>query len=485
MPHPARRALVGLLCAAATAPVAAPAAALAQQPAGAAALSVPHERYTLPNGLTVLLAPDSAAPTVAVDVWYHVGSKNEAPGRTGFAHLFEHVMFTGSGHVPYGVHDRLTMGVGGSNNGSTSNDRTNYYEVVPSNYLQTALWLEADRMGWLLDELDSAKFVAQRDIVQNERRQGVDNVPYGLVGEIMAEAMYPKGHPYSWPVIGYLSDLQASSLDDVKQFFRTYYAPNNATLAIVGDFQPDSAKAWVARWFGDVPRGPEIRRPVVAPAPLAAEKRLVHEDRVQVPRLYLRWPTVGDGHADGAALQLLGSILAGARTARLTKALVYDRPLAATVSAGQGTSEEVGAFSVTITPRPGTGLGDLERLADSIVARLVADGPTADELTRAKAGAEYALVSSLESPLERAELLLEGQVYRGDPAAFQQDLRALQAATAADVQRVARTYLTPNRIVLSVVPLGKPELAAKPEASVKATTASMTQTATPSPEARR
>ena len=476
MPLPSARprlalALGALAALAAAAPLAAqqPTAA----PPAADALRIPFERYELPNGLTVLLAPDSTVPTVAVDVWYHVGSKNERPGRTGFAHLFEHVMFTGSGHVPYGVHDRLTMGVGGSNNGSTSNDRTNYYEVVPANYLQTALWLEADRMGWLLDELDSAKFVAQRDIVQNERRQGVDNVPYGLVGEIMTEATYPKGHPYSWPVIGYLRDLEASSLDDVKQFFRTYYAPNNATLAIVGDFDADSAKAWVRRYFDAIPQGPAITRPTIAPARLAAEKRMVHEDRVQVPRLYLRWPTVGRAHADRYALELLGAILAGPRTARLTKALVYDAQVAASVSAFQGTSEDVGSFGVTVTPRPGTTLDSLEAQVDAIVRRLAAEGPTADELTRAKAGAEYDLVSSLEDPLGRAEILLAGQVFDGDPNAFRTELQRQQAVTAADVQRVARTYLGDRRLVLSVVPQGKPELAAGADRAVKATTKSM------------
>src|SRR5688500_10154022 len=210
--------------------------ALAQrQPAGrpTGAISIPFERMTLPNGLTVILSPNQATPTVAVDVWYHVGSKNEAKGRTGFAHMFEHVMFTGSGNVPYGLHDRLTEGVGGNNNGSTSNDRTNYYENIPSNYLESAIWMEADRMGFLLEKLDSAKFLAQRDIVQNERRQGIDNQPYGRSNEIMQAALYPSANPYSWPVVGYLTDLQAASLEDVKNFFRLYYAPSNATISIV------------------------------------------------------------------------------------------------------------------------------------------------------------------------------------------------------------------------------------------------------------
>src|SRR5688572_6374194 len=330
--------------------------AVAQRPQSRAsgdAIRIPFEKYTLPNGLTVILAPDRSTPTVTVDVWYHVGSKNEVPGRTGFAHMFEHVMFTGSGNVAYGLHDRLTQGVGGSNNGSTSNDRTNYYENVPANYLETALWLESDRMGFLLDKLDEAKFAAQRDIVQNERRQGVDNQPYGRANEITTTALYPESNPYSWPIVGYLSDLQASSVEDVKEFFRLYYAPTNATIAIVGDFEPAQAKALVTKYFGDLPRGKEITRPTVTMPTLSAPKRLVYEDRVQVPRLYMRWPTVNVKHADAEPLSFLGSILTASRTARLTKALVYDQQSAAQVSAGQAGRENVGDFGITITPRPG------------------------------------------------------------------------------------------------------------------------------------
>jgi len=205
--------------------------------ASSSAINIPFEKHTLPNGLTVILSVDKSTPTAAVLMWYHVGSKNELPGRTGFAHLFEHVMFTGSGHVPYGLHDKLTEGVGGSNNGTTNNDRTSYFETVPSNYLESALWLESDRMGFLLDSLDIAKLNAQRDIVKNERRQGVDNQPYGRVGEILASTMYPKTHPYSWPVIGSMTDLSAASEEDVKNFFRLYYAPNNSFLAVVGDIE--------------------------------------------------------------------------------------------------------------------------------------------------------------------------------------------------------------------------------------------------------
>ncbi len=242
----------------------------AQRPAsgpasGSDAIQIPFEKYTLPNGLTVILSLDRTTPTVAVNVWYHVGSKNEVPGRTGFAHLFEHVMFTGSGHVPYGLQDKLTEGVGGMNNGTTNNDRTTYYETIPSNYLESSLWLEADRMGFLLDSLDLAKLNQQRDIVKNERREGVDNQPYGRADEILAQATYPSTHPYSWHVIGSMADLSAATEEDVKNFFRLYYAPNNAYLAIVGDFDATQAKAWVQKYFGDIPRGKAISRPSVSP----------------------------------------------------------------------------------------------------------------------------------------------------------------------------------------------------------------------------
>ena len=250
-------------------------------------IKIPFETYTLPNGLTVITSIDRTTPTVAVNMWYHVGSKNEVKGRTGFAHLFEHVMFTGSGHVPYGLHDKLTEGVGGSNNGTTSNDRTTYYETVPSNYLESALWLEADRMGFLLDSLDLEKLNAQRDVVKNERRQSVDNQPYGRAFELLAQATYPASHPYSWDVIGSMEDLSAATEEDVKSFFRLYYAPNNAFLAIVGDFDPAQTKAWVQKYFGDIPRGKAITRPTVAPVTLDTERRLVYEDRVQLPRLYM------------------------------------------------------------------------------------------------------------------------------------------------------------------------------------------------------
>ena len=449
-------------------------------PQASGAIRIPFESYTLPNGLTVILSQDRSTPTVAVSIMYHVGSKNEVPGRTGFAHLFEHIMFTGSGHVPYGLHDKLTEGVGGGNNGGTSNDFTIYYETVPSNYLETALWLESDRMGFLLDTLDLAKLNAQRDIVKNERRQGVDNQPYGKVGEILARATYPASNPYSWDVIGSMEDLSAASADDVKAFFRTYYAPNNAFLSIVGDFDSGQAKAWVTKYFGEFTRGTPVVRPNVAPGTLPAERRFFYEDAVQVSRLYLQWPTVGEKSDDQYALDVLGSILAGPRTARLTKALVYDQQSAAGISARQGSNEDVGEFVVVATPRPGHSLAELETAIDAIIEKLKAEGPTAEEVQKAIAGEELSFVRGLESNLGKAMNLAGGAAFHGDAGHYRTAYQKSTSVTAADVKRVANKYLTKGRIVLSVVPDGKPEEASKRAESRKVTGAADT----PSPEVK-
>jgi zinc protease len=424
-------------------------------------IKIPFETYKLPNGLTVVLSVDHTTPTVAVDVWYHVGSKNEVAGRTGFAHLFEHVMFTGSGHVPYGLHDKLTEGVGGGNNGSTTNDRTNYYETIPSNYLESALWLEADRMGFLLDTLDIAKLNAQRDVVKNERRQSYDNQPYGRVSEIFSAAMYPKGHPYSWPVIGSMTDLTAASEEDVKAFFRLYYTPNNATLAVVGDFDPAQAKAWIQKYFNDLPQGKPVQRPTVPLGKLEASKRLVYEDRVQVPRLYIQWPTVGFKHDDDYPLSVMNSILTGARTARLTKALVYDSQLASQIFAFQNSAEDVGVFQVVVIPRPEHTLTEIEAAVDQVIQKFISEGPTAEELQKAKSGLELNFLRGLESNLGKANQLISGTVFYGDPGYFRTDYQKTLAVTAADVKRVANQYLSRSRIVLSVVPKGKKDQASK------------------------
>jgi zinc protease len=451
-------------------PAAAIAAQSAAKSASKSAINIPFEKYTLPNGLTVVLSEDHTTPTVAVEVIYHVGSKNEMPGHTGFAHMFEHVMFTGSGHVPYGTHDRFTEGVGGSNNGQTYYDWTRYWETDPSNYLETTLWLEADRMGFLLDSLDETKFKAQRDIVKNERRQSNDNQPYARDGEVMSLAMYPNGHPHSWPVIGAMSDLSGATVDDVKQFFRLYYAPNNATLSVVGDIDKAQTKAWVAKYFGDLPRGKPIVRPKIGPTALKGEKRLTFEDRVQVPRLSIRWPSADQASPDEVALQMLGRVLTGSRTARLTKPLVYDAQSAANVNAGQIGYEGIGEFVLSATPRPNHTLTELETQIDSILARLKKDGPTAQELERAKAGQQFAFLSGLQSNLGKAFELAEDQTFYNDPSyTFRVEYPHLQAVTPADVKRVANKYLGDMRVVLSNVPLGKTDLASHADKSTVVT----------------
>ncbi len=424
---------------------------------------IPVDRFTLPNGLTVVLSRDTSAPVVSVAIWYHVGSKNEHVGRTGFAHLFEHVMFQGSAHAAKGEHIKTIEDAGGTMNGTTNNDRTNYFETVPANYLATVLWLEADRMGTLAAALTQEKLDNQRDVVKNERRYRVDNQPYGQAGESLDAALFPPTNPYSWPVIGSMADLSAASLDDVKSFFRTYYAPENATLSICGDFDIANTHALVAQYFGSIPRGPEIQRPVVSPATLTSEHRLVLEDaKATLPRLEMAWPTVGVHSRDAAPLDALGDMLTQDRISRLTKLLVYDRQMATSVSAGNTEHENEGVFSISISPRPGVSLTRLEQLTDSVLTALRTTAPSQAEVDRTKRFAVVGTITGLESTESRADQLAEGQTFFNDPLHFQVDLTEAQAVTPADVERVARQYLTPGRVILSMVPAGHLDLASKP-----------------------
>src|SRR5215216_481142 len=296
---------------------------------------------------------------------------------------------------------------------------------------------------------------------KNERRQSYDNQPYGRVSEIFSAAMYPKEHPYSWPVIGSMTDLSAASEEDVKAFFRLYYAPNNATLAVVGDFDPKQAKEWIQKYFGDLPQGKPVERPSVALGKLEAGKRLVYEDRVQVPRLYMQWPTVGFKNDDDYALSVMSSILSGSRTARLTKALVYDSQLASQIFGFQNSAEDVGVFQVTVIPRPEHSLTELEAAVDQVIQKFVSEGPTAEELQKAKSGLELGFLRGLESNLGKANQLISGAVFYGNAGYFSTDYQKTLAVTTADVKRVANQYLTRSRIVLSVVPKGKKDQASK------------------------
>ena len=421
-----------------------------------------HERYTLDNGLTVILHDDRSTPMVAVNVWYRVGSGDEQPGRTGFAHLFEHVMFMGSQHVPVGAFDQWLEAAGANNNGSTSFDRTNYYEWMPSNALPLALWLEADRMGWLLPTMDSAKLDVQRDVVKNERRQSYDNVPYGRAFETLLAAVFPAGHPYSWPTIGSMTDLSAASVEDVSQFFRTYYAPNNATLSIAGDFNRDSVKVWVQRYFGDIPRGPAMpTRPAVGEVTIPKDTFLVLEDKVQIPRLYYAWPSAKAFHADDAALDLLAYVLASDKNSRLYNRLVYEMQVAQDVSAFQVSGRLDGLFGVTVTPKPGQTPARMAQLVNEEIRRLAAQGITERELARAQNTYRAQFLDRLASVNGKAEQLNFYDYFAGTPDYVRQDAARYDAVTAADVQRVARTYLEKPKVVLTVVPEGKVQLMVK------------------------
>ena len=423
-------------------------------------LRVPATIDTLPNGLTLIVHEDHSVPRVATNIWYRVGSGDERPGRTGFAHLFEHLMFMGSENAPYPQFDKLLEPAGMSANGSTTEDRTNYFQDGASAALPVVMWLEADRMGWMLSTMDSAKVDAQRDIVKNERRQSYENQPYGKAGDILPPALYPKDHPYSWPVIGSMADLSAASLEDVKDFFRKYYAPNNAAIVIAGDVNTDSVRRLVTKYFGNIPRGPAITR--TTPAPFTVrDTAIVAEDRVQLPRLYLGWHTVNNQHADVAPLDILSYLLSGARNSRLTNSLVYQREIASSVSAFSDSKRLDGDYSIVATARPGQGLDSLKVAIERELNRLASEGPTARELEQAKNSRESSFLNALEFIDSKADQLNDYAYFKGTPDYFQKELDGLRAVTAEDIKRVINTYLRGPRVMLSIVPMGKLELAAK------------------------
>ena len=413
------------------------------------------ERYTLPNGLTVLLHEDHKTPVAAVNVFYKVGSKDEKPGRTGFAHLFEHMMFLGSKH-----HDedfsRPLERLGAENNASTDDDHTEYYERVPSNALERALWLEADRMGFLLPAMTQEKLDKERDVVKNERRETVDNAPYGQADEVLREALYPEDHPYHHSVIGSMSDLTAAGLADVSAFFRTYYAPDNAILCVVGDFAPEQVRGWIARYFGPLPRGPQVTPPKPNVPTLSAPKIIRITDAVSLPRLQLVWPTVPAGHPDEPALDVLAAVLGGLdKENRLFRELMFDRQLAASVSASHPTQVLAGTFEIDLYAHPDQKLDALLKIADAQIERLKQEGPTDLEVRKAQNQQESGMIMGLQSVTRKAAVFNEYAAIFGDPLAYRTELAKIFAVTPEDVRRVARKYLGANRIELEIAP-GKP-----------------------------
>ena len=425
-------------------------------------LSVPYEMFRLPNGLTVIVHEDHSAPIVSVNCWYHVGSGRETPGRTGFAHLFEHLMFEGSKNVPEGAFDRWLEAVGGDNNGTTSEDRTVYWENTPANAFEVPLFLESDRMGFLLDTLTATTVDGQRDVVKNERRQGVENQPYGKVEDVLPPALFPKDHPYSWPVIGSMADLSAASQQDVVDFFKKWYGPANASLVIAGDVDAKQVRAAVEKWFADVPK----REPVdpIAPRPvvLREEKRIVVEDKVQLPRLYLAWITPPAFAPGDAALDAVAGVLAGGKNSRLYKRLVYELQVAQDVSAFQGSQGLASTFQVIVTARSGHGLEEMRRLVDEEIAKLQAAPPSERETVRFQNRTEASFFDRLESVGGfggKADQLNAYYFRTGNPDYFEEDLARYRSLAPNDLQAAAARYLGAGRVLVSVVPEGKKELA--------------------------
>jgi zinc protease len=419
-------------------------------------MEIAYTKTTLANGLDVILHEDHALPIVAVNVWYHVGSKDERPGLTGFAHLFEHLMFEGSANHDSGYFPPL-QDAGAAVNGSTNADRTNYWEVVPTGALELALFLESDRMGFLLPALTEKKFATQREVVINERRQNYENRPYGLAGIAMTTALYPPAHPYHWPTIGYTPDLRQATLDDVRAFFARHYHPANASLALAGDIDPDRALALVERYFGDLPPGPPVPPVRVPDGHLAGDMRIVLEDRVDRPRLYLAWRTPALFAEGDAALDIAADVLAGGKTSRLYRTLVHERRQALDVSAGQQSRELEGFFQLAATAAPNQSLAAIDAVIAEAIGELAAGGPTEAELERALAHAEANFVYRLQTVggfSGKSDQLNAYNVYRGNPGSFDEDLARYTRLTAADVREAARRLADGGRVALSVVPRG-------------------------------
>src|SRR4051812_46524883 len=434
--------------------LAAPAAA--QAPAAAPAIELAYTQFTLPNGLRVILHEDHSVPMVSVNMWYHVGSARELPKRTGFAHLFEHLMFMGSGHVKPGEFDEWLEAAGGDNNGSTENDRTNYWINVPANSLELALFLESDRMGYLLDSMTPKTVDAQRDVVKNERRQSYENRPYGTAELQIGEMLYPEGHPYHWPVIGYMEDLTAASYDDVVAFFRKYYAPSNASLVVAGDLDTAAARKLVEQWFGDVKPGGALT-PITSPGvALTGVQKKTITDRVQLPRLYLAWLTPRHFEPGDAALDVVADVLAGGKNSRLYKRLVYDMQIAQDVNAFQGSQQLASTFQVVATPQPGHTVAELQKVIDEEIQKLQREPPTAHELERSVNQIESSFFDRMERVGGfggKADQLNAYYTFTGDPDWFNEDLARYRAVSAGDVSAAAAEFLPlDKRVELTVEP---------------------------------
>ena len=423
-------------------------------PASPQKIEVKYSQFTLPNGLRVILHEDHSVPMVTVNMWYHVGSGRERTGRTGFAHLFEHLMFMGSGHVKPGEFDQWLVAAGGDNNGSTTEDRTNYYIDVPSNSLELALFLESDRMGYLLETMTPKTVDAQRDVVKNERRQSYENRPYGQASITLTEMLYPEGHPYHWPVIGYMPDLTAASYEDVVAFFKKYYSPANASLVVAGDIEPAATRKLIEKWFGDVKPGEPAEPTSIPAAVLKGVQKKTITDKVQLPRLYLSWLTPRLFAPGDAALDVVGDILAGGKNSRLYKRLVYDMQIAQSVSASQASRALSSNFMIVATPRPGHTVEELQKVIDEEIAKLQREPPSEHELDRSINQWEASFYNRMESAGGfggKGDQLNAYYTSTGDPDWFNEDLARYRSLSASDVQAAAAEFLLKDRRVELIV----------------------------------
>jgi zinc protease len=422
-------------------------------------LEVPYRLFTLANGLTVILHQDRSVPVVGVNIWYHVGSANERRGRTGFAHLFEHLMFEGSRNVKEGEFDTLLEAAGGCNYGSTINDRTNYVIDVPSNALELALYLESDRMEYLLDTMSPERVNGQRDVVKNERRQSYENRPYGMADIELDNMLWPENHPYNWPTIGYMEDLTAASYQDVVDFFKKYYTPGNASLSIAGDIDLDRTKALVEKWFGEIPQSTAVE-PVAPPAAvLSTVKKKTITDQVRLPRIYLAWLTPRAFAPGDAALDLVSSVLTGGKNSRLYKRLVYDTQMAQDVSARQQSGALGSSFVIIATARPGKSIADIQKVIDEELDRLRREPPDVREVQRAINQIEASFYRGMERVGGfggKADQLNAYYTAGGGPDFFAEDLARYTSLSPSDVQAAAIDWLPADRRVeLTVLPEDK------------------------------
>ena len=421
-------------------------------------IELAYTQFTLPNGLTVILHEDHSVPVVSTNMWYHVGSARERPGRTGFAHLFEHLMFMGSGHVKPGEFDDWLERSGGTNNGSTENDRTNYWINVPSNALELALFLESDRMGYLLESMTPKTVDAQRDVVKNERRQSYENRPYGSADLALGEMLYPDGHPYHWPVIGYMPDLTAASYDDVVEFFKKYYAPGNASLVVAGDIEPVSARALVEKWFGDVKRGANVEPMTIPGVALTGVQKKSMTDKVQLQRIYLAWLTPAHFAPGDAALDMVADELAGGKNSRLYKRLVYDMQIAQDVSAYQASQALSSYFLIQATARPGHTAEELQKVIDEEIVKLQTTAPAAHDFERSVNQIEASFYNRMERVGGfggKADQLNAYFTATGDADYFNEDLARYRALSPSDIRAAAAKFLPKDaRVELTVLPEG-------------------------------